>query len=72
MPNFRPEVLLFLSEKLPLSQKVRYFKGSHFSQCFTLSKAFHYEVFFYAKNCFEYLPIMSSAFKRLLWIMQEV
>ena len=31
--------LLLFSEKLPLSQKRCYFRGSHFSQCFILSTA---------------------------------
>ena len=37
--DFWPEVFYYCSEKLPLSQKLRYFRGSRFSQCFILSTA---------------------------------
>ena len=37
--GFRPEVFYYFSEKLPLSQKLSYFRGSHFPQCFILSTA---------------------------------
>ena len=35
----RREVFNYLSEKLPLSRKISYFRGSHFPQCFILSTA---------------------------------
>ena len=34
------EVFYYFSEKLPLSQKLQYFRGSRFPQCFILSTAF--------------------------------
>ena len=56
--------------KLLLSQKLRYFRGSRFSQCFILSHYYkatrlpitRYQVRFHADNYFEYLPIVSTAF----------
>ena len=42
LKGFRSEVFCYyLSEKLPLPQKLLYFKGSCFSQCFLLSTALH-------------------------------
>ena len=37
--DFLLEVFNYFSEKLPLSQKLRYFRGSRFPQCFILSTA---------------------------------
>ena len=39
--GFGLNVFNYWSEKLPLSQKLRYFRGSRFSQCFILSTALH-------------------------------
>ena len=36
---FQQEVFLYLSEKLPLSQNIRYFRGSRFPQYFIISTA---------------------------------
>ena len=42
----------YLSEKLPLSQKLRYLRGNRFSQCFILSTALNarYQVSLYTTN----------------------
>ena len=49
---------------MPLSQKLRYFRGSRFSQSFILSTArlpiARYQVSFYDSNYFEELPIVSG------------
>ena len=66
----RPQILNLRSQnqirrKLLLSRKLRYFRGSRFSQCFILSTSSYtrYLVRFYANNYFEQLPIVSTAFK---------
>ena len=52
-----------------------YFRGSSFSQCFILSTALHCLLpsKFYANMYFEYLPIVSSAFKQrhILFYMKQ-
>ena len=61
----RPQVLNLWSQnqthgKLLLSQKLWHLRGSRFSQCFKPSNARPQESF-YANNCFEWLPIVSTA-----------
>ena len=48
-----------------LSQKLRHFRGSRFSQCLYYQQLHitHYQVRFYANNYSESLPIVSTAFK---------
>ena len=38
-PNFKLNILI--NKNLPLSQKLRFFRGSRFSQCFKVSTVFH-------------------------------
>ena len=69
LPRFETpfgSIFKFFSEKFLLSQKLRYFRGSRFSQCCTLSTALHCLLprKFYAKKYLECkLPIVSSVFK---------
>ena len=45
----------YLSETLPLSQNLYYFRGSRFSQCFTINSSLllaRYRVSFYVNFCF--------------------
>ena len=60
-----PEVFKYLSEKLPLSHELRYFRGSRFSQCCIHQQLFiaRYQVHFYANTYFELLPTVYGAFK---------
>ena len=62
-----PEVFYYLSEKLPLSQNLHYFRGavSHNVLYYQQLAVTHNQVSFYANNYFEYLPIVSSSFKHL-------
>ena len=58
------EVFNYLSEKLSLSQKLRYFRGSRFSQCCIPSTTLHCSLPRIAYNYFEKLPIVPGAFKK--------
>ena len=63
--NLQAEVFWNLLEILPRSQKLRYSEGAVFHNVLyykQLSIAC-YQVSFYANNCFEQLPVMSSVFK---------
>ena len=54
-------------------KELRYFTGSRFPQCFNYQQLCiaHYQVSFYANNCFELLPIVSSATNIKLCIIQK-
>ena len=56
--SFSPNVFKYLSEKLPLSQKICYFRGSHFSHCFYQLSIAHYKISFCANNYFEKLLVV--------------
>ena len=56
----------YFSGILVLSQILRYFRGSRFSQCFIKNLSIAcYQVIFYAKNYLVLIPIVSCAFKSL-------
>ena len=73
----RPQILILRSlnqirGKLLLSRKLRHFSGSLFSQCFKLPTATHYSLpsnFVYVNSYFESLPIVSTAFKKLIIVI---
>ena len=72
----RPQVLNLRSQnqirgKLLLSRKLWHFRGNRFSQCFIPSTSPHYSSVrkVYVNNYFEYLPIVSTAFNHICFIL---
>ena len=71
--RFRNQIL----GKLLLSRKLPYFRGSSLLQCLILSTSSitqYHGRFDAANNYFEYLPIVSTAFNKrvFLWILEEL